>query len=195
MASATSTTAGFDDDPAGQANALATGAELNAQELHRARSLEQALRSEAPSERVEPTIDTGLRKAAAAADLTVFRFYNAISGAHFYTASVAERDQIRSQASAFAYEGPAFQASSQSAPNLSPVYRFFNSATGVHFYSISEDEKNHILQSLPQFRLEGVAYHASKTALEGYRPLYRAYVVNRGFHFYSISATEASGLP
>jgi uncharacterized protein YkwD len=174
---------------------LTMGAELNAKELARASQIAEAMRAEAPAEVIEPTLDTGLRKAAAA-NVPVYRFYNAISGAHFFTASLAERDSLRAQpGSAFAYEGPAFQVSSQSAPNLSPVYRFFNSATGVHFYSISEDEKNHILQALPQYHLDGVAYYASKTAIEGYRPLYRAYVVNKGFHFYSVNATEASGVP
>ena len=180
-------------EPSEVAKWMAIGAALNTQELEDAQRSAQALRDPGPVEVVVPTPETGLTKASAA-DLTVYRFYNATSGAHFYTASVSERDQIRAQAGAFVYEGPAFQASGQGGVNLSPVYRFFNTATGVHFYSISESEKNHIQQTLPQFRLEGVAYYASQVATEGYRPLYRAYVPVKGFHFYSVNAAETSGL-
>jgi uncharacterized protein YkwD len=182
-----------DSMPPGEDTRMATAAALNTQELERAHLAAQALLEAGPAEVIVPTADTVLTKATAA-DLTVFRFFNAISGAHFYTASVSERDRVRAQGGAFAYEGPAFQASSQAAQNLSPVYRFFNTATGVHFYSISEAEKNYIQQTLPQFQLEGVAYYASKVAAEGYRALYRAYVTNKGFHFYSVNATETTGL-
>ncbi|MEZ5705678.1 MAG: hypothetical protein R3E56_10580 [Burkholderiaceae bacterium] len=103
-------------------------------------------------------------------------FYNAISGAHFSTASVAERSQIRAQAGAFVYEGSCLPSPAAKARPTSRRCTAANNATGVQHHSIGEDEKNRrIQQSLPQFRLEGVAYYASKTALEGYRPLYRAY--------------------
>ena len=172
---------------------MTAGAALNAQDLDGAKRTAQALFNAAPIEVIAPTVETDLTKASEA-ELTVFRFYNTTSGAHFYTASVTERDEIRAQPSAFVYEGPAFQASSQGGVNLSPVYRFFNTSTGVHFYTISESEKNHIQQNLPQFHLEGVAYYASQAAASGFRPLYRAYVSNKGFHFYSVNAGETAGL-
>lgn len=178
---------------ADEAQLMATGAALNTQELEGAERTAKALRAAAPAEVIEPTAQTDLTKAAAA-ELTVFRFFNNLSGAHFYTASVTERDRLRAQAGAFAYEGPAFQSSSQGGDGLSPVYRFYNGSTGVHFYTISETEKTHIQQNLPQFLLEGVAYYASQVAAEGYRPLYRSYVSNKGFHFYSVSASEGAGL-
>ena len=187
-----STTAGG-MDASDEARLMAEGAALNAEALDGAERAAQKLRAAEPTEVVGPGGEPGLAKASAS-ELTVYRFYNATSGAHFYTASVTERDQIRGQVSAFAYEGPAFQASAQGGASLSPVYRFFNSTTGVHFYTISEAEKTHIQQTLPQFRLEGVAYYASQVATEGYRPLYRSYVLNKGFHFYSVSAAEGSGL-
>jgi uncharacterized protein YkwD len=177
-----------------EAKLIAVGADLNARELESAELAAKALRAEESVEVIVPTAKTDLTKAAATAELTVYRFFNPQSGAHFYTASVTERDQVRAQASAFSYEGPAFQASGQGGNGLSPVYRFYNASTGVHFYTISETEKSHIQQTLPQFQLEGVAYYASQVAAEGFRPLYRSFVANKGFHFYSVNASEGSGL-
>lgn len=131
---------------------------------------------------------------AGAAAVPVYRFYNASTGAHFYTTSTVERDSIRSGLPNFAYEGVAFEAIAQAGAGLSPVYRFYNTQTGVHFYTISEAEKNLVRDSLPQFRLEGVSYYASQVAATGFRPLYRAYVLNKGFHFYSVNASESAGL-
>ena len=176
-----------------EAHLMAAGAALNTAELERAERNAKALRSTEPTEVILPTIETGLSKASAA-ELTVFRFYNALSGAHFYTASVTERDQLRAQARSFVYEGPAFQASSQGSSGLSPVYRFYNTSTGVHFYTISEAERTQIQQNLSQFQFEGVAYFASQVAAAGYRPLYRSYVLDNGFHFYSVNASEGAGL-
>jgi hypothetical protein len=38
----------------------------------------------------------------------VFRFYNTTTGAHFYTTSLADRDQLQGTMPQFAYEGIAF---------------------------------------------------------------------------------------
>ncbi|MEZ5700737.1 MAG: hypothetical protein R3E42_00285 [Burkholderiaceae bacterium] len=166
---------------------------MNAQELQRAQLAGQALRSEAPSRRVEPTVDTGLRRPHRGRPHRVFRFYNAISGAHFYTASVAERDQIRARANLRLRSCLPSQQPKRAQPRRCTA--FSTTPPACTFTASAKTEKNHIQQSLPQFRLEGVAYYASKTALEGYRPLYRAYVISKGFHFYSTSATEANGVP
>ena len=42
------------------------------------------------------------------ARIPLFRFFNSTTGAHFYTASTAERDQVRATLPQFAYEGVAF---------------------------------------------------------------------------------------
>lgn len=127
--------------------------------------------------------------------VAVFRFFNTVSGTHFYTASVEERDRIVATLPALRYEGPAFHASSRPATALSPVYRFYNGRTGVHFYTISEDERNHIIANLPQYVFEGVAYHASKLAGDNLlKPLFRFYILSKGVHFFTASASEADNI-
>ena len=130
--------------------------------------------------------------AKALTPVNVYRFFNRSSAAHFYTASVAERDRVIATLPSMTYEGLAFQASSTADGQLSPVYRFFNGQTGVHFYTISAGgTRSHPVDSLPQFTYEGVAYHASTAAGTGLRPLYRFYVASRGFHFFTTSSSEA----
>jgi lysophospholipase L1-like esterase len=124
----------------------------------------------------------------------VYRFYNSVTGAHFYTASELERDQVIASASSFQYEGPAFQVSPNPQAGLSPVYRFLNTSTGVHLYTISEPERDLIQANLPAYQFEGVAYYASMTGGSGLAPLYRFFQASRNFHFYTAQYTERDNL-
>ena len=124
----------------------------------------------------------------------VYRFYNTTTGAHFYTASVSERNTVQATMPNMVYEGAAFDVSSSNSAGLSPVYRFYNQSNGVHFYTISEAEKNHLLANAPSMHLDGVVYYSSQVAGPAYRPLYRFYVPSGGFHFYTISESEKNNL-
>ena len=124
----------------------------------------------------------------------VYRFYNHGTAAHFYTVSLAERDQVMANLPMYQYEGAAFQASTTADASLSPVHRFFNVRTGVHFYTISDEERQRVQSTLPDFRYEGVAYHAGTSPGANRAPLYRFYLASKGFHFYSASATEVANI-
>ena len=124
----------------------------------------------------------------------VYRFYNTTTGAHFYTASVSERNTVQATMPNMVYEGAAFDVSSSNSAGLSPVYRFYNQSNGVHFYTISEAEKNHLLANAPSMHLDGVVYYASQVAGPAFRPLYRFYVPSGGFHFYTVSESEKNNL-
>jgi hypothetical protein len=168
------------------ARVLLEGAALNATELS------QAAHTKAL---VSATATPQPASTKASARVAVYRFYNRQSGAHFYTHSTTERDQVQAQLPHFSLEGTAFYASSGAAPGLSPVYRFFNTQTGVHFYTISIEERDLIQAQLPQFQFEGVAYHASKVPGAGLKPLYRSFLAHPGVHFYSTRSDETAGLP
>jgi len=137
----------------------------------------------------------GVAAKAAAVRIPVFRFHNGSTGAHFYTTSTAERDQVQANLSPpFSFEGPAFSVASAFSPGLHPVHRFFNTRSGVHFYTISEAERANVAANLPHFNYEGVAYHASQVAGTGLVPFYRFYVPSRGFHFYTASVAERNNI-
>jgi Repeat of unknown function (DUF5648) len=133
---------------------------------------------------------SGFASKAVAVRVPVYRFYNTRTGAHFYTTSETERDNVRATLAFMTYEGAAFFASGTDSPGLSPVHRFYNTQTGVHFYTISEAERAHVAATLPQFTYEGVAYHASAASGTGFTPLYRFFLRSRGFHFYTNNVGE-----
>jgi hypothetical protein len=157
---------------------MAKGAQLNAQELAAAEQRSGQTTTAAPD---------------SAMDLqATYRFFNAQTGAHFFTSSANERDAVMRSLPAFQYEGVAFHTSATPGTGLEPVYRFFGLDTGVHFYTISTAEKTHTEAHLPRLRYEGVAYYASPTRTTVTTALNRFYVPGKGFHFYTASASEAA---
>jgi len=160
---------------------LGVAARLNRQAL-------EVARQEA-NQRKSAAFGQATRKAFVG-EVLAYRFFNTQTGAHFYTVSEVERDQVVATLPQFRYEGPAFTVSATPQDGLLPVYRFLNTATGVHLYTISEAEKAHILANLPTYQLEGVAYHASAVGGVGFQPLYRFFRSDRAFHFYTASHQE-----
>ena len=139
-----------------------------------------------------------VRQKAADKLVPVWRFYNSATGAHFFTRSAAERDNVIANQSppkgSFQYEGEAFKVANAPSPGLSPVHRFYNTQTGVHFYTISDTERTHITTNLLQFTYEGIAYWASKVNGAGMASFYRFYLPAKGFHFYTASLQERDNI-
>jgi hypothetical protein len=133
---------------------------------------------------------SGAAAAGAVTKTAAYRFFNTRTGAHFYTTSTDERDDVLRRFPFMNLDGAAFDVSPSALTVLSPVYRFYNTRTGVHFYTISEAEKQHIIANLKSFNFEGVAYHASVLPGTGYTPLYRFFLPSRGYHFYTASQQE-----
>src|SRR3982751_6650382 len=70
-----------------------------------------------------------VRKASDPLPVTVWRFYNRITGVHFYTADPAERQIVLASYPNLADEGPAYRALPSAAASATPVYRFYNTQT------------------------------------------------------------------
>jgi lysyl endopeptidase len=123
--------------------------------------------------------------------IPVYRFYNATSRVHFFTASTSDRDYVLSNIPQYAYEGIAFYAYAASATGLSPVYRFYNSTSNGHFYTASTAEVNYINTYLtPAFVTEGVGWYAQTSSDGSSSPVYRFYNSGTNAHFYTISASD-----
>lgn len=120
----------------------------------------------------------------------VFRFYNARTGAHFYTSSVAERDFVIARLPEFGYEGQRFQAANQPGAGLSPVFRFYNATTGAHFYTISAAERDFVIDRLPEFKYEGPTWYAQTLPGNNASAMHRFYNTSKGAHFYTIIQGE-----
>lgn len=132
-----------------------------------------------------PVVDTGPNDGL----FDVYRFFNVDTGAHFYTASEAERDGLISTNASFRFEGNAFDSNANSSTGVA-VTRFYNSETGVHFYTASESERASVAASLPQFVEEGTVYFAYLDGGAGRQGLHRFYNTETGTHFYTASDGE-----
>jgi hypothetical protein len=120
----------------------------------------------------------------------VYRFYNAGTGAHFFTSSTAERDSVIQNLRSFAYEGVAFYAYPATESGQSPVYRFYNTASGAHFYTINDAERSYVQSTLRTYSYEGPIWSAQQTAASGTAPIYRFYRPANNTHFYTINQAE-----
>ncbi|MEL6441739.1 MAG: hypothetical protein AAFQ80_21105 [Cyanobacteria bacterium J06621_8] len=119
----------------------------------------------------------------------VFRFFDPNAGGHFYTSSLAERDNTIANLPNFNFEGASYSSVNPSSGGQE-VYRFFNPTTGVHLYTISEFERDAIIANLPNFAFEGVKFFAYETPVEGSIPVFRFYEPTLGVHFYTPSVAE-----
>ena len=122
----------------------------------------------------------------------LYRFYNASNGAHFYTASEAEKQSVLNHHDwPFTYEGPAYHVLDNASADGIPVYRFYNASNGAHFYTASEAEKESVLNHHDwPFTYEGIAYYVLPSAYSDAMPVYRFYNVRNGAHFYTASEAE-----
>ena len=125
-----------------------------------------------------------------AADGVVFRFFNTLTGGHFYTASQAERDAVGDGLPEFSLEGAAFQTATLEPAVALPVFRFFNTATEAHFYTLSEEERDAIQKTHPVFLYEGEAFDAYAAPVPGSVPLFRFFNTETGTHFYTTDPGE-----
>ena len=128
--------------------------------------------------------------AASAARTAVYRFFNVQTGAHFFTASAAERDFVIQTYPQFQYENIAFYAYGQPTSGQSTVFRFFNKSNGAHFYTINQAESDFVRANYPVFNYEGPIWYAQASAAAGTTPIYRFYKPSTGTHFYTVNAAE-----
>ena len=121
----------------------------------------------------------------------VYRFYNDVTNAHFYTSNPAERDWVIATMPSFHYEADAgYRAYASAMPNTAAVYRFYNQETGVHFYTIDAAERDWVIATLPMYQYEGPSWYARTAEGDGAIALYRFYSAQRRSHFYTINAAE-----
>lgn len=92
----------------------------------------------------------------------VYRFFNNLTGAHLYTISETEKNNIADNLSDYNLEGVAYYAYDEPQENTIPLYRLYNSNTGTHFFTPSTPERDNVLDTLSQYSTEGeggIAFH------------------------------------
>jgi len=121
---------------------------------------------------------------------SVYRFYNAKLGSHFYTADVIEANSVQNRLyMTLRYEGPAYIA--DQTKNSTPLYRFLNKKNGAHFYTKDVAERDDVRARLASaYNYEGEAYKVSDTDAPGATTVYRFYNKTNGTHFYTADVAE-----
>ena len=116
----------------------------------------------------------------------MYRVYNPNSGEHFFTNSVAEKDNLVSVG--WSYEGTAWVMPQH---QDIPVYRLYNPVGGEHHYTTSTDEKNMLISK--GWNDEGIGWYSEQSTGT---PVYRVYNPNAfaNNHHYTTSKTEADYL-
>jgi uncharacterized protein (DUF1800 family) len=128
--------------------------------------------------------------AKAAGDATVYRFYNSVTGVHFYTADETERAAIIAQWPQLVFEGPVYRAWTTAAAGTTPIYRFFNTKTGAHFYTADPAEKLRVEQTMQVFVYEGIVFYAYPSDAFDRQPVHRFYNNATQTHFFTTSDAE-----
>jgi predicted Zn-dependent protease len=123
--------------------------------------------------------------------IPVFRFYNPVTGARFFTDSKVESGQAQATGG-WKLEGIGFNGVNPATndPNAAPVFRFDDTRTGDHFFTISQSEMRQVLNTLPAMKLEGIAFDEDVSARPGDLPVYRLYDSGSGAHLYTSSVAE-----
>ena len=129
----------------------------------------------------------------------VYRFWSESYQTHFYTRSVAERDQLILQPnSPWQYEGPRFGAFGTAVPGTIPVYRFWSEEYRSHFFTASETERATVENDYPDriWKYETIAYYVYpvSSTQPSTVPMSRFWSPAYLNHFYTASAAEAEGV-
>jgi hypothetical protein len=123
----------------------------------------------------------------------IFRFFNAGTGGHFFTASEAERDTVVGNLPAYSYEFVSFGAyepSSSGTDGLDAIYRFYNPSSAGHFFTASAAERDRVIETLPDYTYEGVSFLADADGSSGGEAVYRFFNTDNGGHFFTTSEAE-----
>ena len=103
-----------------------------------------------------PTTTTAPTTTTVPTTVPLLRAFSPGSGDHFYTTSVAERDNA--VANGYRNEGVACQVFPAAGTGTTPLLRAFNPTSGDHFYTTSAAERDNAVTKLGYVN-EGVACH------------------------------------
>jgi len=128
------------------------------------------------------------------ASVPVYRFWNLLSGRHFYTMNQEEKNNLICCAPNMSFEGIAWYAYPNQQSNTVPVYRFYSDTLGYHFYTAGEAEKERLICCDPTWHYEGVAWYVYPDQAPNTIPVYRFYNSALPGHFYTAGESEKDHL-
>lgn len=122
----------------------------------------------------------------------IFRFFNSISGAHFFTANSVEARDVIERLPEFKFEGTPFGTRATSTDGV-PIFRLYNSETGRHLYTASREEMR-VVDARPEWAFENIAFHAYSANASGREDVHRFFQTKIGVHLYTTSEEERASI-
>ena len=135
--------------------------------------------------------------APASTSLDVYRFFDTVSGTHFFTDDPNEAATVGNTRPDLVNEGVDLHAVNPAAqdPAAVPVYRFFDQIHGTHFFTANAGERDALVASRPDLTYEpGSTFYEDGTPQGGDLAVYRFFDQTNGTHFYSDSASEVTSI-
>ncbi len=127
--------------------------------------------------------------------LSIYRFFAASDGTHFFTGSEIERNAIIQSRPDLVYEGAQFSALAGPAdPAATAVYRFFDTIHGTHFYTSNTTERDAVIGTRSDLTYEGVGFYEHAAPQGGDSAVYRFFDIRSGTHFFTSAATERASI-
>ena len=124
----------------------------------------------------------------------IYRFYNATSKGHFFTADSAERDNVLAHSEwGYTYEGVGFKASTtlNNNFNLLPLFRFYNDTSKGHFFTANIEEAINVYNHTDWgYTFEGIGFYAYGADANLGSDVYRFYNSASCGHFFTIDPAE-----
>ena len=133
---------------------------------------------------------TGSEPGQSSTDPAVYRFFDAVHGTQFLTASSTEATSLQVTRPDLTFEGIDLYSVNATDTNATPVYRFFDKVYGTHFYTSSAAEEALVMATRLDLTYEGIGFYEHATQQSGDVPVYRFFEQTNGTHFYTSSAAE-----
>ena len=127
-----------------------------------------------------------------------FRFFDTVTGTHFFTDDPTEAATVSSTRPDLVVEGVGFNAVSPAArdPAVTTVYRFFDQNDGTHFFTASDSEASSLMGTRTDLSYEGIGLrgYADASASPASEAVFRFFNLADGTHFYTASTTERDAI-
>lgn len=119
--------------------------------------------------------------------IEMYRLYNPISGEHFYTQNIQEKDNL--VGIGWKYEGIGWYAPSSS---NTPVYRLYNKNAQDHHYTTDQIEKETLVQL--GWNDEGIGWYSDDSKTISLHRVYNPNTKKAGSHHYTSDQNERNSL-
>jgi hypothetical protein len=122
----------------------------------------------------------------------IHRFFDTVTGTHFWTASLDENNFIIAEIPTYTHEFQNFAAYDGPMDGLLPVWRLFDETTGEHWFTTSDSERDGLLDNVDSdWEFERAAFYVYPQAQDDTIPAFGFLNTENGVPFFTASQAES----